>query len=281
MKIDAASARRKELAEFLKVIRNRNQPADFGFPAGNRRRTAGLRREEVAQLVGISPTWYTWIEQGREINVSAEALGRLALTFRLNRSERAYLFEMADRRDPQESLPEADDAPPLLIELLADVRVPAYLMGRYWDILGWNFAAAALFTGWLDSPPKTDEPAPNMLRFVFLAPQARDFLLDWEARARRIAAEFRADCRSRLDEPALIRLVDELSAASADFARYWKSHDVLERQGGTRGFRHPVHGLIHYQQVTLFPGEHEHVKFVMLKPSDAAASEAVVTDKNP
>lgn len=266
MKIDAVTVRRKELGEFLQVIRSRNQPADFGFPAGNRRRTAGLRREEVAQLVGISPTWYTWIEQGRDVNVSAEALSRLAVTFRLSRSERAYLFEMADRRDPQESLPETDDAPPLLIELLAEIKIPAYLMGRYWDILGWNDAAAALFTGWLDRSQAAGEAKPNMLRFIFLEPLAREFLLDWDVRARRITAEFRADCRSRLDEPALARLIDELSAASADFARFWKLHDVLERQGGTRGFHHASRGLIHYQQVTLFPGEHEHLKFVMLKP---------------
>ena len=83
--------------------RNRSQPADFGFPAGSRRRTAGLRREEMAQIVGISTTWYTWIEQGREVNISAEALDRLAGNLRLTRSERAYLFEIADRRDPQGS----------------------------------------------------------------------------------------------------------------------------------------------------------------------------------
>ena len=273
MKIEAEIARRKALGEFLHVIRSRSQPADFGFPAGNRRRTAGLRREEAAQLVGISPTWYTWIEQGREVNVSAEALDRLAMTLRLTRSERAYLFEMADRRDPQESMPENDNPPPALVELLDDIAAPSYLMGRYWDILGWNEAAAELFTGWLDAPRGEGEAPPNMLRFVFLAPQARDFLIDWEIRARRITAEFRADCRNRLDEPAMQRLVEELSAGSTDFTRFWKLHDVLERQGGERGFQHPARGEIHYQQVTLFPGEHEHIKFVLLKPSRPVVSD--------
>ena len=283
MKSEAMIARRKELGEFLLAIRSRSQPADFGFPAGNRRRTAGLRREEMAQLVGISPTWYTWIEQGREINISAEALDRLATALRLTRSERAYLFEMADRHDPQGNLQESDDVPPLFIALLDEIQVPAYLMGRYWDILGWNNAAAELFTGWLDLAREGNDknadkdagkdegvPSPNMLRFVFMAPQARDFLIDWEVRARRIAAEFRADCRNRLDDPALLRLVEELSAASADFARFWKQHDVLERQGGERRFHHQLRGLINYQQVTLRPGEHEHLKFVMLRPSETA-----------
>lgn len=93
--------RRQELAEFLQALRLRSAPAAFGFPEGSRRRTKGLRREEVAQLAGISPTWYTWIEQGREVNVSADALDRLALALKLSRSERAYLFDMAGRRDPR------------------------------------------------------------------------------------------------------------------------------------------------------------------------------------
>ena len=259
--------RRKELGEFMQVLRARSQPADFGFAAGSRRRTAGLRREEMAQLIGISPTWYTWIEQGREVNVSAEVLDRLARSLKLTRSERAYLFEMADRRDPQASLPEDDDAAPLFSTLLEDIRVPAYLMGRYWDILGWNSPAAELFTGWLDQPQDANAPPPNMLRFVFLRPETRSFLVDWEVRARRITAEFRADCRTRLDEPALLRLVDELSAGSADFAAFWKQHDVLERQGGERGFQHPRRGPLRYRQVTLRPVEQEHIKLVMLQPA--------------
>ncbi len=260
--------RRKELGQFLQVLRQRSAPAAFGFPAGKRRRTQGLRREEVAQLAGISPTWYTWIEQGRKVNVSAEVLGRLAQTLQLNRDERAYLFEMAGRHDQQTALAEEDRAPAVLIDLLADMRVPAYIMGRSWDLLAWNRAAAKLFAGWLDKPAPPGAAPPNMLRFVFLMPQARQFVVDWETRARRIAAEFRADCRSRLEEPALQRLIEELSQASPDFARYWKQHDVMERHGGQRAFNHPLRGLINYQQVTLRPVEHEQLKLVMLKPSE-------------
>ena len=262
------TTRRRELGEFMQVLRARCQPADFGFAAGSRRRTAGLRREEMAQLIGISPTWYTWIEQGREVNVSAEVLDRLARSLKLTRSERAYLFEMADRRDPQASLPEDDAPPAILLSLLEDIRSPAYLMGRYWDILAWNPPAAGLFTGWLDRPRDEGEPPPNMLRFVFLRPETRSFLLDWEIRARRITAEFRADCRTRLDDPALQRLVAELASASPEFERFWKQHDVLERQGGERSFQHPQRGLIHFQQVTLRPMENEHLKLVTLTSAD-------------
>jgi transcriptional regulator with XRE-family HTH domain len=270
MKNEATRARRKELAAFLQAIRNRSQPADFGFPLGTRRRAAGLRREEAAQLVGISTTWYTWIEQGRDVNISADALDRLAANLRLTRSERAYLFELAGRRDPLGTLggsSESDDVPPLLIELLGNIDIPAYLMGRYWDMLGWNTAAAELFTGWLDVPRDGGETPPNLLSFVFLEARTHVFLVDWETRARRLAAEFRADCRNSLDDPALMRRVDGLIAASADFARFWKQHDVLERQGGERRFLHPLRGEIRYQQATLRPDEHERLKLVMLRPA--------------
>lgn len=255
--------RRKELGEFLQALRQKSAPEDFGFPAGSRRRTQGLRREEIAQLAGISPTWYTWIEQGREVNVSAEVLDRLARTLKLTRPERAYLFEMADRRDPHDSGPEDDTAPASLTALLATISVPAYIMGRYWDMLAWNAPAAELFTGWLNQPHTS---APNLLRFVFLEPAARTLLVDWETRARRITAEFRADCRTRLEETPLQRLIEELTQTSPEFARFWKQHDVLERQGGQRDFNHPQRGLISYQQTTLHPGEQEQLKLVMLRP---------------
>jgi transcriptional regulator with XRE-family HTH domain len=256
-------SRRKELGDFLQVLRQRSAPEAFGFPTGTRRRTQGLRREEIAQLAGISPTWYTWLEQGREVNVSADALSRLAKALQLTRSERAYLFEMAGRRDSEESEPVDDTAPSALTALLDDIDAPAYIMGRYWDMLAWNKPAAELFTGWLDQPQTR---TPNLLRFVFLEPAARTLIVDWDIRARRLAAEFRADSRTRLEEPALQKLVEELSQASPEFAQFWKQHDVLERQGGQRDFKHPKRGLISYQQVTLHPVEQEQLKLVMLKP---------------
>ncbi len=258
--------RRKELGEFLQALRQRGSPEEFGFPAGSRRRTKGLRREEVAQLAGISATWYTWIEQGREVNVSSEALDRLAQALKLSRSERTYLFDMADRRDPRGSETEADAAPETLVGMLVSIAIPAYIMGRTWDVLAWNRPAEELFAGWLDKHTK-DVPAPNLLRYVFQHPDARQFVVNWEARARRLVAEFRADCRGRLEEPELQRLVTELSQTSPEFERFWKQHDVLERQGGQREFKHPKRGQISYQQVTLRPVDQDQLKLVLLKPA--------------
>ncbi|MBM3351128.1 MAG: helix-turn-helix domain-containing protein [Betaproteobacteria bacterium] len=256
--------RRKELSEFLQALRQRGTPEAFGFPTGTRRRTQGLRREEVAQLAGISATWYTWIEQGREVNVSADALERLATALKLSKSERTYLFDMADRRDPQAHNLETDTAPDTLVEMLTNIHIPAYIMGRTWDILAWNAAASELFINWLDQA--SNDARPNLLRYVFQHQDAKQFVVDWEMRARRLVAEFRADCRSRLEEPELKRLVNELSQISPDFERFWKLHDVLERQGGKRQFHHPRHGLISYSQVTLRPVEQEQLKLVLLQP---------------
>lgn len=263
--------RRKELGEFLRVLRQRCAPEAHGFPLGSRRRTPGLRREEVAQLAGISPTWYTWIEQGRDVQVSHDVLERIAQALRLTGPERSYLFDVAGRsgndpHGPERMAEEDDSAPDALVELLDEFRMPAYILGRYWDMLAWNPPAAALFTGWLDQIPADEASPPNLLRFVFLDPQARQLVVDWESRARRICAEFRADSRSRLEEPALQRLIAELQQGSAEFARYWKLHDVLERQGGERSFRHPRRGLVSYRQFTLLPVEQEHLKLVVLKP---------------
>ncbi len=257
--------RRVELGEFLQAIRKRGTPEAFGFPSGIRRRTTGLRREEVAQLADISATWYTWIEQGRDVNMSADALIRLAQALKLTRTERAYLFDLSGRRDPQGHIQEEDLASNTLTALLKDIKVPAYILGRTWNILAWNPEAASLFGDWLS--PETETIAPNLLRLVFTRPSAKTFVVSWETRSKRLVAEFRADCRSRLEEPELQTLVAELSKASADFDLFWKQHDVLERQGGLREFNHTKHGLLAYQQVTMRPVDQEQLKLVMLSPT--------------
>ncbi|WP_035055545.1 helix-turn-helix domain-containing protein [Andreprevotia chitinilytica] len=267
------SSQRKELGDFLMALRQKCEPAAFGFPAGLRRRTQGLRREEVAQLAAISPTWYAWIEQGRDISVSSDVLDRLADSLRMDKTQRAYLFELAGRHDARPARPEHDMPPETLQQLVDGFAYPAYVLGRYWDVLASNPPAQALFGNWLnagaDAEDASDTTPPNLLRFVFLDPAARTLVEDWETRARRLAAEFRADCRTDLDDTNLQQLVDTLAQASPEFARYWKLHDVLERQGGLRGFNHPTRGRLTYQQVTFRLVDQEHLKLVLLTPESA------------
>ncbi len=262
-KRDKSDKRRKELGEFLQAIRKRGTPEAFGFPAGPRRRIKGLRREEVSQLAGISTTWYTWIEQGRDVSMSTDVVLKLAQALKLTKTERAYLFDLAGRRDPQGHIQEEDLASATLTELLSNIQIPAYILGSTWNVLAWNYEAETLFLDWFTHDSAV---APNLLRLVFTHENAKEFIVDWEARSRRLVAEFRADCRSRLEEPELQSLVNELSLSSSAFEQFWKQHDVLQRQGGLREFHHPTRGLLRYQQVTLRPVDQEQLKLVMLSP---------------
>ena len=227
-------SRRADLSEFLRARRNALRPQDVGLEPGARRRTVGLRREEVAQLCGLSVTWYTWIEQGRDVSVSPAALARLARGLRLSRAERGYLFELAGKRDPDRS-GAGDDPPDTVLACVDAINGPAYILDRTWSARRWNAKESRLFAGWLDAGGE-----PNLLRYIFLRPEARSLILDWEPRARRVVAEFRASATNYSDDPEVRRLVDELSLKSTDFERCWATHGVLAREGGERAFKHPT-----------------------------------------
>lgn len=255
--------RRKALGEFLRTHRGRLAPASLGFQAG-RRRTPGLRREEVAQLCGLSATWITWLEQGRDVSASPQALATLAQALRLTPAERGYLFELAEKRDPAAPPAPGDDgmdAPAALADAVAAMNVPAYVLDRAWTARAWNPAAAQLFVGWLDRSPDK-----NLLRYVFLSPAARRIIPDWEARACRVLAEFRADSSRHMDDPALAALVEALGRDSPLFARAWRAHDVIERAGGERSFDHPRQGRLFYEQVSFTLASRPDFKLVMLMP---------------
>ncbi|MCF8533749.1 MAG: helix-turn-helix transcriptional regulator [Reyranella sp.] len=234
------------LGAFLRALRERQTPAAHGLVTGARRRTPGLRREEVAQLCGLSVTWYTWIEQGRDVSISPTALARLARGLRLSRAERSYLFEVAGKRDPERGNDAVDDPPDSVLACVDAIDGPAYILDRTWTARRWNAKASRLFAGWLDVGGE-----PNLLRYVFLRPEARSLISDWEVRAHRVVAEFRAATTGHVDDPNVRSLIDELRHQSTDFARCWEGHGVLIREGGERTFRHPCDGLRHYQQVSL------------------------------
>ncbi|EON12627.1 MULTISPECIES: helix-turn-helix transcriptional regulator [Pandoraea] len=253
---------RRALGDFLRAHRERLTPAAVGLPLLGRRRTPGLRREEVAQLCGLSSTWYTWIEQAREVSISAGALASVASALRLSRAERAYLFDLAGKRDPERgAAPLPHHAAAQVQAAVAAVAAPAYALDRCWDVLAWNDAAADIFRGWLDMPG-----AKNLLRYIFLDAGALTLIQAWESRARRVVAEFRAECSAYLDDTPVRALTDALQRESSVFAALWSQQDVVEREGGRRGFHHPVRGDIDFAQVTFRLSGHDDVKLVMLLP---------------
>jgi transcriptional regulator with XRE-family HTH domain len=259
MAVAPAGRRREELGNFLKARRAQLTPADFGMPGGPRRRTPGLRREEVAQLCGLSVTWYTWLEQGRHMSLSPAALARLAGALRLGRPERAYLFELAARRDPDQGDSESDIIPPTMLVCVDLIATPAYVLDRAWTARGWNAGAAHLFVGWLDGAADK-----NLLRFIFLVPSARSLIRDYDNRARRVVAEFRADVSAHLNDPPIRDLIEDLRERSGAFRRYWHERIVLEREGGERTFNHPTDGFLSYEQVTYALAGRPDLKLTML-----------------
>lgn len=249
---------RRLLGEFIRAHRERISP-----PAGaGRRRTPGLRREELAARAGISVTWCAWIEQGRDVQASPEALGRLAHALSLSRAERAYLFELAGRIDPLEPGSEPPvDAPASLVAIVNELKHPAYGLDRVWNACCWNKSAASLFRGWLDNGGER-----NLLRFVFLDPAARKLIPKWEDRARRLLAEFRADYAHTFRDARVREFVETLRADSALFAKAWNEQDVQQRIGGERVFQHPQRGRISFEQHSFAPAERPDYKLVLLVP---------------
>jgi transcriptional regulator with XRE-family HTH domain len=259
--IDPDTVRRQRLGAFLRAHRERLSTEASGLPATRRRRTAGLRREEVAQLAGISVTWYVRIEQGREVSASAAALDRLARALQLGTAERAHLFALAERRDPLAAAGGGDEARlDILQRMVAAIDVPAYVLDRRWNVRAWNGPAARLFSAWLGAPE------PNLLRYVFLDPAAPGFIVDWPDRARRLVAECRADLARQREDGDAQSLVGELRAGSADFARWWDEQHVLDPEGGSRRFIHPDHGAATYEQINFLPTAAPGFRLVSLLP---------------
>nr|WP_315212152.1 helix-turn-helix transcriptional regulator [uncultured Duganella sp.] len=248
-----------KLGDFIRAHRERTTPASVGLPGGGRRRTPGLRREELAQLCEVSPTWLTWLEQGRPVSASGKMLARLAEVLQLSAAERGYLFSLAERLDPHG---DADGAPAevALDAIVAAVEAPAYILDLRWDAVAWNDAAARLFAGWLDGP------SPNLLRFMFQSAAARGLIVDWPERARRLVAEFRADIGKHAEQPVVRELIADVARDSAEFRELWRLQDVVGREGGLRSFQSLEGGELRFNQVTLHLAKRHDLKLVMLLP---------------
>jgi len=260
--VSTAKEQRRELGDFVRSQRERLKPALLGLSAEGRRRTPGLRREEVAQLAGFSITWYTWLEQGREMSLSPAAMARLAKALRLDRAARAYLFKLAGKRDPEEDTSESDRLPASVLASVATIHAPAYILDREWTAVSWNAEAKDLFAGWLDQPGSH-----NLLHYIFIDPAARSLICDYEQRARRVVAEFRSSCSAHLNDLSLKALIAELRRESPLFAQFWDQRDVVEREGGERTFNHPHHGFLRYEQVTFDVAGHPDFKLTLLVAS--------------
>jgi transcriptional regulator with XRE-family HTH domain len=267
----ASDARRSELTDFLRLRRAQMTPQDVGLPANGRRRTPGLRREEVAQLAGVGLSWYTWLEQGRDIKPSAQVLDALARVLRLDAAERAHLFHLARVELP---LPAGDyprEAPPELAAVVERlVPFPAYLLGPRADVLAWNAGATAM----LGEPTRAPDGRPNVLWWLF----TNEELLVQEQRratARNTLARFRAEHARRIDDPDFAELVAALDDASAQFRAWWPRHEVLAEQLGTKTVEHPRVGRLVLYHLQSAPTSHPDLRLTQFAPADEPTRDAL------
>jgi transcriptional regulator with XRE-family HTH domain len=238
------------LGEFLQARRAQVSPEEAGIASYGRRRVPGLRREELAQLAGVSVDYYVRLEQGRAAHPSAEVLDALARALQLDDAEQSHLHQLASPPPTRRRGTAPERVAPGLERLLRQLdTVPAIVIGRRMDILAWNRLAAALIGDFGQLPPAQR----NQARLMFLDPTCRELYLDWERHARETVGYLRHCAGRHPDDPEIAALVGELSVKSAHFARWWADHLVREKASGSKTYRHPIVGELTVHFETLVP----------------------------
>ncbi len=260
------------LGNYLRDRRAKLDPTAFGFPL-TRRRTPGLRREEVAQRANVSPTWYTWLEQGRGGAPSADVLDRIARALMLTEVEREHLFLLALGRPPEVRYQAAEGVTPRLQRVLDALEVsPAYVKTSTWDIVGWNRAAAAVLTDYGAIAPGQR----NILRMMFSAPHVRSVQTNWPGVARFAVAAFRADTARAGAAKTVQALVDELCRLSPEFEAIWRENDVRSTYGEfAKSLRHPLAGPITLEYSAFAVDGRSDLDMVIYNPATPADAERI------
>jgi transcriptional regulator with XRE-family HTH domain len=261
---NGSELRRRELGAFVRSRRERIGPEQVGLPPSRRRRTPGLRREEVAQLAGVGVTWYTWLEQGRDIHPSAQVLDAIARTLQLDAHEHSHLFTLAGVATTtvaDQCLHMNPTVQPLVDQL---EPFPAMVVNARLDLLAFNRAYASFFSD-LESVPIEDR---NLIWLVFTHPELRATIVDWDDVVGRMVGEFRAAMAEHLDEPGWKTLVARLHAASPEFTAFWERHDVQGVESRTKRARHPTVGLLSLDYTNLWLGQGLGTRIVAFSPAD-------------
>ena len=259
------------LGNYLKDRRTKLDPVAFGFPAG-RRRTPGLRREEVAHRANISPTWYTWLEQGRGGAPSADVLDRISRALMLTDVEREHLFLLGLGRAPDVRYQKNGGVTPRLQRVLDALEPsPAIIRTALWDILAWNRAATVMLTDYGSMPPEHR----NVLRVMFLDPRARAAQYDWESVARFVVGAFRVDAARAGAGAEVEPLVEELCRLSPEFKAMWSDNDVHTHGEGVKRIRHPVLGHIEFEYSAFAIDGRPDLNLVVYNPTHPADKQKI------
>jgi transcriptional regulator with XRE-family HTH domain len=253
-------ARRSELGDFLRSRRQRLRPEAVDLPATRRRRTPGLRREEVAELAGIGIDWYVRLEQGRDVNPSLTTIDALARALRLGKTEHNHLRALARHGDQRAFAPEI--VPDAIRHLVESLPHPAYITGRRWDVLAWNKAAEEIFAfGRL-----AHEDRNTLILALTKSASRRLFGASWADEARRMVAMFRRTHDLWAGDPAFVDLLERLRAGCPEFALWWKSHDIRDVAAGVKRIVHPKKGVLRFQHASFQCNDEPGLKLVIYTP---------------
>jgi transcriptional regulator with XRE-family HTH domain len=256
--------RRKELSAFLKQRRDRITPEAVGLPRGTRRRTPGLRREEVAQLAGVGATWYTWLEQGRDIRVSAQVLDSIARALQLSHIERTYLFELVrDESSPHQGASTTQVSSTLQLVLDNQRFCPAYVLGWRWDVLAWNQLACEILID-LENLPALER---NIIWLMYVNDEFRARQTNWQVACQETLAHFRASCALYIGNPEFTDLIEQLKGKSPEFRKHWHHLDVSEKRNSFKEFNHPIWGQLKFEMMMLQLNEPPGAKLVLFVPT--------------
>jgi transcriptional regulator with XRE-family HTH domain len=259
------------LGVYLKDRRAKLDPAAFGF-APVRRRTPGLRREEVAQRANISPTWYTWLEQGRGGAPSADVLDRIAAALMLTDVEREHLFLLGLGRPPEVRYRKDEGVTPRLQRVLDALEpIPALIRTAIWDVVAWNRGATVMLTDYGSLPPERR----NILRFVFLDPRVRAAQYDWESVARFVVGAFRVDAARAGAAAEVEPLVDELCRLSPEFKAMWRDNDVRSHGEVVKHIRHPLLGPLAFEYSAFAVDGRPDLSMVVYNPATSADAQKI------
>jgi len=260
---------RAQLSEFLKSCRARREPAAVGLVPAARRRSKGLRREDVAALAGLSATWYTWLEQGRNVHPSEQILERLSAALGLSAAERDYLFMLAQRRPPRQVPDQGESLRPAVQRMLDAVNVPALVHTRRWDVVAWNGVWTRCF------PDLGQRPIGrrNLLRILLTEADFQRNPDEQEEIARRILPTVRLDYTQAGDDPAFDELIEELSAACPIFDRLWHSPEISHFPEGIYTSTYPGIGPIAFEHTAYSVASSPNLRLLMFSPADAPSAE--------
>lgn len=244
MELNHEKHRYEELADFLKTRRAKVSPLQVGLTTTTRRRTPGLRREEVAQLAGVSITWYTWLEQGRSIHVSAQVIESLSRVLLLDKQERIHLYMLANQPLPSDIPSYQETVSPILQNVLDSLLFsPSLIIDQRWNVIAWNKAACCIFGDF----QKMNNRERNIVWSMFLNPKNRNMFVDWDERAKDLIGKFRSTCAQYIEDSWFIQFIEELKQESVEFSQWWLLHDIQSNSEVNKQLIHPTAGILDFE----------------------------------